>query len=63
MKHYSEDLCLKYIFFVRKKMVAKVRFSKLLDIATQYDKESEGKKRNENRVAADVLMKIFFKFS
>lgn len=40
-----------------------MRFSKLLDIATQYDKESEGKKRNENRVAADVLMKIFFKFS
>lgn len=62
-KHYSEDLCLKYIFFVQNNMVAKVRFSKLLDIATQYDKESEGKKLNGKRVVVDVLMKKILKFS
>lgn len=44
-------------------MVAKVLFSKLLEIAVQYDKESEGKKLNKKRVVVDVLMKKFLKFS
>lgn len=62
-KHYSDDLRLKYIFFVRGNMVAKALFSKLLEITTQYDRESKGKKLNEKRVVADVLMKKILKFS
>ena len=52
---YYKTLKVKYIYFVDNKKIAKIRFDKLIQIATEY-KTSENKSLNERRLVAEFLL-------
>lgn len=58
-KHYCKDLRLKYVFFVQKNKVAKIRFTQLLNVANLYGKNLRGKKLPEKRTIAGALMEKY----
>lgn len=60
--HYSKDLRVKYIFFVQNGKIAKVLFSKFLDLGKTYKKKAERKSLAERRLLAEELTKKIIKF-
>jgi hypothetical protein len=55
-KHYGEDLDLYYVYFVKNKKVARIRYSKLLNIATVYSLQGAGETKTKQREIAEKLM-------
>ena len=61
-KHYSEDLNLKYVFFVEDKKVARASFRKLLKTAKAYKKAAAKKSHRVRRsIASKLLKKLEYK--
>jgi len=63
-KYYSKILKVKYIFFVNNNgKVAKISFTKMIQIAENYKKLAEQKQLNERRNIAQKLIEKSLKFS
>ena len=54
---YSKTLKVKYIFFINNQEVAKIRFEKIIHLASRY-KFSLGEPLSERRLIAEKLLKI-----
>lgn len=61
--HYSEDLRMKYVFFVENGHVAKISFGKIIRLAVQYKRLAKGEKLNKRRIIADMLLGKSLQFS
>ncbi len=56
-QHYYKDLRLKYVFFVRRNLVARVRFEDLITVARTYAKEtSDNNRLDYKRAVAGHLL-------
>ena len=58
-KHYSEDLKMQYVFFIKKKKISRISFKRLLQLADTYHEKTPLKNTTERRVIADQLMRRY----
>ena len=60
-RHYEKDLRVKYIFFVNEGKVAKIKFSKFLNMAKAY--KTRGINLEQRRKTAELLLRKIIKFT
>lgn len=58
---YSDTLKVKYIFFVNRKKVAKIRFNKVIALATQYKSSHDEPLSKRRQLAENLLKDLKFK--